>query len=178
MGEKRRSVESSSSSLVYSEDGEKTDIPGGYQSVKESLAQIALAVNPKSKHQSRILIINMVVLIVVIIVLGALALDAKVLLDDLNNKMTTVVDDTEVLNDIMETELGAMIKEGDRVCHNSFLMCTVMAYLGSVPGMSGILGLDFTLKNNTENPCCPVGGSCYELFNQTRIDWQALNGAQ
>eukprot|EP01135_Chromosphaera_perkinsii_P011475 Nk52_evm1s2414 gene=Nk52_evmTU1s2414 len=179
MSKKRMSAESSSSSLptdMYSETDEKMSVPGGYQSVREGLAQIALGVNPKGKNQAKMLLMGMNILLGAVIILGAIAIDMKVKLDDLNSQMDVLITDTENMQSIMEIELGAMIYNGNPVNHNAYNMCVVMSRLGGM--LKSILGVDYTAGGITTNPCCPVGGWCQQLFINTRIAWTQMNGQQ
>ena len=176
MSGRKPSAESSSTSLSTDNYGEtKTYVPGGYQSVRESLSQIALGVNPKARNQSRIFIVALVILFVIIVVLLILAIDAKILLDDMNSKMSTLVDCTEVMLTIMEVEQNALIAGGNRVDHNAFLMCTVLAKLGMNPTIGGILGVDFGLGTTNQNPCCPVYGDCDQRFKTANTAWATGN---
>eukprot|EP01135_Chromosphaera_perkinsii_P005855 Nk52_evm4s369 gene=Nk52_evmTU4s369 len=148
---------------------------GGFQTCRESLAQIALGINPKARNQSRMLIISMVILFVIVVVLAILGLDSYLILSHMDDQMSVLVTCTEQMKHIMTDELLALVNGGNRVDHNAYLVCTLSVKLGMNPTLGSLLGVDLGLGASTTNPCCPVYGECQARFDTARTIWYNEN---
>ena len=166
----------------------------GFESAEEQeyfvcweLQRLTHCLNPHAKRNARIAIIAYFAMLGIAIVMLVIAIVSALIMDDLNNKMTTANNNMEKMYGISDRNWKELIAGGQLVQLNNFWMCEFFVML-TVPNLVG-----FLWNNGTPDPfprgrytgkrwpCCPVEaqevypGGCQELFNEVENQWAVQN---